>query len=284
MLHDKDLYFYWFVENPIDIESLAGISEIEDNQIRPTTAEWLQNLTASVSRPSTTIISEVHDEQNDNPQIIDLNQATNASFSSSRSNSLGSITEHGRCSSDYLPSFHENTRPTRRHLFAGIGATASSDIPDLDASVSNTRASTSFSLNPCSPNVCTLNSPSETIINVASLQSSQVDPTYLYQFDQQCLTASLDTRSPVGTSELTDGNPDVTEASWQTTRNTDNSSGLNQTMLSQMRDRVIRHQRENHPRANRAYRLRRDANPWAPSKKQLKHQCFSQSPMLRKCL
>ena len=273
VLHDKNFNFYWFLENPIDIESLAGISVIEDNQIRPTTAQWLQNLTASVSRPATPITSDVHDEQNDNPQIIDLNQATNASFSISRSNSLSSITEHGRCSSDYLPSFHENTRPTRRHLFARIGATASRDIPDLDTSVSNTRASTSFSLSSCSPNVCTLNAPSETIINVVSLQSSQVHPAYLYQFDQQCLTASLETRSPLGTSELTDSNPGVTVASWQTTRNsnsnfnTDNSSGVNHTMLSQMRGRSVRHQRENHPRANRAYRLRRDANPWAPNKK-----------------
>ena len=73
VLHDKNFNFYWFLENPIDIESLAGISEIEDNQIRPTTAQWLQNLTASVSRPATPITSDVHDEQNDNPQIIYLN-------------------------------------------------------------------------------------------------------------------------------------------------------------------------------------------------------------------
>ena len=59
-MHDKNFNFYWFLENPIDIESLAGISEIEDNQIRPTTAQWLQNLTASVSRPATPNVLDVH--------------------------------------------------------------------------------------------------------------------------------------------------------------------------------------------------------------------------------
>ena len=196
-----------------------------------------------------------------------MNEATNASFSSSRSNSLASIAEHGRCSSNYFPSFHENTRPTRRHLFAGIGATAVRDIPDLDISVSGTRSSTSFSLNPCSPNVCALNAHLETIINVASLQSSQVDPNYLCQFDQQCLSASSELSSPLVTSEIATNNPDVTVAPWQTTRstnsnsNTGNMNGVNRAMVSQMRDRSVCHQQENHPRANRAYRLRREANP-----------------------
>ena len=156
-----------------------------NDQIRPTTAQWLRSLITSVSRPATTTIlrHEVVELDDDNPTIIDLNQTTNASSNISNDNSTTSapstsstiITNENSASLSYEPSFYQTTRLSRRHLFSriqtriiGIGR------PEVFVPESDSRSSTAFSFNSPNTNLGTLNiSNDPTIINVERLSENQ---------------------------------------------------------------------------------------------------------------
>ena len=156
-----------------------------NNQIRPTTAQWLRSLITSVSRPTTTTISrhEVLVLDDDNPPIIDLNQTTNASSIISNNNnttpapstSSATITNENRASSNYEPSFYQTTRPSRRHLFSRIRTRfIGTGRPEVFVPESDSRSSTAFSFNSPNTNLGTLNiSNDETIINVERLSENQ---------------------------------------------------------------------------------------------------------------
>jgi hypothetical protein len=156
-----------------------------NDEIRPTTAQWLRSLITSVSRPATTTIlrHEVVELDDDNPTIIDLNQTTNASSNISNDNNTASapstsftiITNENGASLSYEPSFYQTTRLSRRHLFSriqtriiGIGR------PEVFVPESDSRSSTAFSFNSPNTNLGTLNiSNDPTIINVERLSENQ---------------------------------------------------------------------------------------------------------------
>ena len=159
-----------FTGNQNNIETSNVIESLESTEIRPTTAQWLRTLITSVSRPTTTSTesppSIETEEDDDNPAIIDLNETTTSSTSdNSISESSTASTIENQFSSNYTPSFHQTTRPSRRHLFSRVRTRARSNRTQRILLPSTSRTSTPFSV---------LSSGlDETIINIETLQNSQ---------------------------------------------------------------------------------------------------------------
>ena len=110
----------------------------------------MRTLITSVSRPTTT--STVYpppietEEEDDNPAIIELNETTSASTNNNL-RSANSTISRNQISSTYVPSFHQATRPSRRHLFSRAPARTRvnrSDVSECDSRTND--ASTVYSV------------------------------------------------------------------------------------------------------------------------------------------
>ena len=152
-----------FTGNQNYIESLEDIESLESNENRPTTAQWLRTLISSVSRPTTT--STVYpppielEEDDDNPAIIELNETTSSSTNNNL-RSANSTISRNQISSNYIPSFHQATRPSRRHLFSR--ARTRTRVNGIDISESDSRTNTAFTV--CSVGL------DETITSIETLE------------------------------------------------------------------------------------------------------------------
>ena len=106
----------------------------------------MRTLITSVPRPTTTSTvypppNETEEDDDDNPAIIDLNETTTASTTNNSTPPISTITRI-QSSSNYIPSFYQTTRPSRRHLFSRIrGGTR---INGTDGSETEPRTNTLF--------------------------------------------------------------------------------------------------------------------------------------------
>ena len=165
--------FDLFPENQIEIETYTASSNLETDQVRPTTAQWLETLIVSLSRPTTSSAS-LPKEEEDNPPIVEINQTSNASTTNTSGSSFttSSSTENN-FSSNYTPSFYQATRPQRRHLFSKLKTRIGTGRSEIGLSEFDSRSSTPYLFNSRNPNLCTLNTSHETIINVETLQAGR---------------------------------------------------------------------------------------------------------------
>ena len=168
----------------------------------------MRTLITSVSRPTTTSTVSPPpietEEEDDNPAIIDLNETTSASTS----NILASVTarsNRNQISSNYIPSFHQTTRPSRRHLFSRVLTRTRNNRQNRPMPNTGTRTITQS---------CNYSSSlDETIINIETLEIADdndfcavIDTTQSFQTEEGISLAEV-SDYPSSTTTVTSNTP-----------------------------------------------------------------------------